>query len=133
VKVIARVPSLSQLGKSYAIRQLPSGLSCDCPAFDYSKDHSCKHTAIYKAAEHARRRCFDAHGWREILPVTPDARPDWLTMPNSHGLCPQCVVDLTAAFASKVRRRYVAKEVVAQVREKARAKVLSIRAKRKKR
>lgn len=121
--VLAYVPSLTTVGTRYAIRQFPDGLACDCQAFaNGSVDESTdKHIAIYKAAQHALDRCLTAGHWdRESL--------DYV-----HGICEQCLVDLLAVSTAKVRRRYVPKEVVAEVKAKARATIHDIRARKKKR
>jgi len=118
--ILAHVPSLSTPGVSWAIRQHADGPTCDCPAFDYSKEPKhCKHTAIYEAAQHAIKRCAEAGHGAEVH--------DGL-----YALCPQCLIDVLAAAAVKVRRRYVLKEAVAEVKAKAKAKVHDIRARRKK-
>lgn len=107
---LARVPSLSTPGVSWDITLHPDGPACGCPAFDYSREpKTCKHVAIYAAAQHALARCFDAGH------------------EDGTRLCAQCVVDLLAAAAVKVRRRYVPAEVVTEVKAQARAKVAALR------
>src|SRR5688572_528172 len=99
MRLLCRVQSFSEPGRFYAIRMHPDGPGCECVAFGYSAEpKSCKHMAIYEAALHAVTRCADA-GHATVTPGHEGA--------GSYGLCRQCVVDLLAAAAMKVRRSYV--------------------------
>lgn len=125
--VVARVPSLTTPGKSYAVRRFPAGLTCDCPAFEaHAVDESTdKHIAIYRAAAHALKRCSDADHRAAVVDVGDDLAV------SDVALCRQCLVDLLAASATKVRRRYVAKEQVEAIKQQAAAKMRDIRSRKR--
>lgn len=133
MRLLCRVPSLTTRGKSYAIRMTAQGPACDCPAFDHSPEpKGCKHLPIYEAALRAVTRCHEAgHGCViSDRDVTPTVR---LEGAAALGLCRQCVVDLLAAAAMKVRANFVPAGKLTEVRAKADAKVRDVRerAKRK--
>lgn len=115
--VAVLVPSLSDEGRTWAIRHHLDGPACDCPAFDYSREpKTCKHLAIYLAALHAIDKCQNGCFRKDR---------------DQNTICLSCIVRLLALATRKVRRGYVAKSVlkdkVAQVREQAKARRAKIR------
>lgn len=92
------VPSLSRRGKSWKVRPVFDGsLTCACPAHGFSKGRPkrCKHTDLVRAAERLRDRC-------ELAAHVP-----------AHGavVCFQCLVELLAVSAAKVKREFKRKPV----------------------
>ena len=127
MKILGYVPSMSTPGRRYAIRDFADGPGCDCVRFGFQR--TCSHVAIYQAALHAIDRCSTAgHD-----AGTGDDNNNGLCGQN--GLCRQCLLDVLAAAAVKVRKKYVPAEKLTEVKEAAKAKVQNIRdrAKRKKR
>lgn len=102
--VVARVPSASHEGRRHAVRRFPSGLDCDCTAFSFSKTRRCSHTRLVDAALAVADRCLDAGHVRDPLAVLAGT------------VCFQCVVDLLAVAARKVKRDYVPKAKLAAQR-----------------
>ncbi len=50
-RVVFEVPSFTDPTKSYVVRRLPSGQwACLCPAYEYQKKGSCKHTKVLEEA-----------------------------------------------------------------------------------
>ena len=126
MRLLCRVPSFSERGKTYAIRMFPEGPGCECAAFEFSPEpKTCKHLAIYEAALHAVTRCHDAgHGTITAGPLEGAA---------ALGLCRQCLVELLAAAAQKVQRQFVPAAKLALAKASASEKIRDIRLKAKQR
>lgn len=101
-----RVPSLSKNGVSWLVERVGEVVGCECPRFAFSKrPQRCSHTDIVRKADRVLERCAELHG------VTAECR-----------LCRQCLVEMLALVAGKVKREFVtkteSKEKIAAARKK---------------
>lgn len=104
-----RVPSLSNPAVAYTVHRRGDALVCDCPRAGFLgllRAEEDKHVQLVRLALRWEARCAEAHGLR------PEG-----------GVCQQCLVQLLAGMAGKVRQAFVpvaeAKARVAKARHPA--------------
>lgn len=101
-RIICRVPSLSEPGKSYGLWMEGTRLCCECPRFNGQRrlEATCSHVEIWDTAERAIARCAEAgHG-------------------TVGTLCKVCLAGYIAAAAR--RSRQATREAVAAAKAHAR-------------